>query len=305
MPDVSAAPLSVLICAPLDSPLPALLRERGADVVTSGGGQAALIGALQRRPDVAVLDAEMPGVPALDLCRALHGERTVGATLPTLILVRERPTPEQRVEGLRVGVWEFVRYVGARDFDDLWLSVQSYAQAKRNIDDAIAEGLADPATGLLSGPGLVRRGRELVALMARQRAPVACLVFSLPDRTPGAAATIVAAAARISDAVGALDGRRFALIAPDTDDVGALKLAERLRAALCGPADEGAGAAEPALRVGYHAVGNVGYEPIDSAELVRRATLALESGATDPRHHWVRRFEGQPAAPVPTGRMGG
>ncbi len=302
MPDAAAPPLSVLICAPPDSPLPGQLRARGAVVVTSGGGLAALVRALQSRPDVAIVDAGLPGIPALDLCRALHGERTVGAMLPTLVLVRERPTPEQRVEGLQVGVWEFVRYAGPRDFNDLWLTVQAYAQAKRNIDEAIAEGLADPVTGLLSGPGLVRRGRELLALMARERAAVACLVFSVSEGAPGAPAVIAAGTSRISDAVGALDGRRFAIIAPDTDEAGAMKLAERLRAALQRTDGHGDGAPEAGLRVGYHAVGHVGYEPIDSAELVRRATIALESGVQDPLRPWVRRYEHQNAPQGATGR---
>src|SRR5256885_2352344 len=54
------------------------------------------------------------------------------------------------------------------DREELLLSLETYLQAKRNIDVALA-GLVDPATGLHTRPALARRARELGALMSRAR----------------------------------------------------------------------------------------------------------------------------------------
>ncbi len=292
-PNASAAPI-LLVCAAAGDALPDLLRTRGASVVAADSGLQTLVRSLQVQPDVVVLDAGMPGLSPLDVCRVLHTDRIVPATVPTLVLVRERPTPEERVEAVQAGVWEFVSYAGPQDVEDLWPKLQTYAQAKRNIDEAISEGLADPMTGVLTGPGLVRRGREVLALMGRARAPVACLVFALPEgfeaSSPGA---VVAGASRLSDVVGALDARRFAVIAPSTDEAGAIRLADRIRLALRSAVRfRGEVVGEPVFRVGCYAVGNVGYRPMDAVELLRLTVAALERGTPDAMHPWMRRFGG-------------
>ena len=285
----TASPV-ILVCAAQGHPLVRQLRERGAQVVVATSGLASVARSIGQRPDVVVVDGAASGTAALAVCHALRTDPLVGATVPLLILLRDRPTPEVRVASLRAGVWEFVRYAGASDGEEVWLKLEGYARAKRNIEQAIADGLADPMTGLLNAPGLVRRGRELVALLARERAAVACLVFAVPaplgTAVPGA---VAAGTSRVSDVVGVLDARRFAVFAPATGSAGAVRLAERVGDVLRSTAGlEGEAAA---LRVGYHAVDNVGYQPMDAVELLRRATAALEGGTPDESHPWVRRFE--------------
>src|SRR2546422_8161975 len=60
-----------------------------------------------------------------------------------LIIATDRPTPEQRVAALRAGAWDFVRHPG--DPEEVALKLQTYVQAKRNIDVAFAEGPVGPA----------------------------------------------------------------------------------------------------------------------------------------------------------------
>ncbi len=286
---------TILACVATESRLPALLRERGAGFVWAAHRLDDVTQAAPRRPDVVVLEAGVPGLSALDVRRALYATAEGGVGVPLVVLVKERPTPEERVAGVRAGAWEFVRYAGPRDLDELLLKIETFAHSKRTIDAAVAEGLADRETGLLNMPGLVRRGRELVTLMARERAPVACVVLDV--RAPGEArspGSVVARTSRLSDVVGALDQRRFVVLAPDTDEAGAVKLAERYAAALhaAAAAQDVAGLE---LRAGYHVVGNMGYQPTDSVELLRRATAALESGEPDSARPWVRRFDVSPA----------
>ncbi len=146
---------------------------------------------------------------------------------------------------------------------------------------------------MLNGPGLVRRSREMVALMARERAPMACVVFAVPPAA-GASwpASVVAGAARISDIVGVLDAGHYALVAPATGEIGVVRLAVRVGAALRAVhRSDGPGDGEPWVRAGYHVVGNVGYQPLDSVELLRRAAAALEEGVADPVYSWLRRYD--------------
>jgi len=98
--------------------------------------------------------------------------------------------------------------------------------------------------------------------------------------------------ARVSDVVGALGPTEFAVVAPATDHAGAVKLARRITAALSETLGSG-GVLTPGstLRVGYAAVGNLQYSPIDPVALLLRATTALRSGEPEPGSPWVRRFD--------------
>ena len=292
-PSMVDGPPSVVLVAAPGEPLADLLRGRGAAVVVADGRLDAVVRAMLERPDVVVLLAGLPGPSPEDLHRGLHLESIASATTPILLLVGATPTPEQRVAALRAGVWEVVSYGGPQDFEELWLKVQIYARARRNIRDAIADGLADPSTGLLNAPGLVRRGREVVALMARERAPVACVVFAVAAGAGAASAGgVVARAARISDLVGVLDAGRYAVIAPATDETGAVGLATRVCEALreSEPVEDPRQAL-PGVRVGFHVVGNVGYRPTDPVELLRLASSALNEGKAVAAHPWMKRSD--------------
>jgi hypothetical protein len=195
------------------------------------------------------------------------------------------------VAALRAGVWDFLPY--PPDPGEFSLTLQTYLQAKRNIDVALAAGLVDPATGLHSRPALARRARELGALMTRGRGALACVVFALAgdpaDPKPG---SLVVRSARMSDVVGALSPTEFAVLAPATDHAGAVKLGQRIGAALREVfGASGSVAAASALQVGYDAVTNLKYSPIDPVALLLRATTAVRTGTPEPGYPWMRRFD--------------
>jgi len=226
----------------------------------------------------------------IDACLLLHGDLRIGQTVPILILAPTPPTPEQRVAALRAGVWDFLP--SPPDPEELVLSLETHLQAKRNIDVAIA-GLVDPATGLHTRPALARRARELGALMSRARGGLACVVFAL-EAGPAdpKAGSLLARSARVSDVVGALSPNEFAVLAPGTDHTGAVKLAQRIRGALRDVVGAGSpSASKSALQVGYDAVSNLKYSPIDPVALLLRATTAVRNGTPEPGCPWMRRFD--------------
>ncbi len=81
------------------------------------------------------------------------------------------------------------------------------------------------------------------------------------------------------------------MLAPATDLVGAAKLAERVGGTL----------RDTALRVGYDAVANLKYAPMDPVELLARARAAVRHGRPDPVRAWLRRFDGTRGAASESG----
>ncbi len=284
-----ASPL-ILVAAPPEHSLARMLEGGRYTVVQMHTGTLALEWVRDARPDAIILDADLPDMSGIDACRLLHSDLSIGHTVPTLIVAPSMPTPEQRVAALRAGVWDFLLY--PPDPEELSLCLETYLQAKRNIDVALAAGLVDPATGLHTRPALARRARELGALMSRGRGALACVVFALDaDPADARAGSLVARSARVSDVVGALSPTEFVVLAPATDHAGAVKLAQRIGGAL----REVIGATSPVapalLHVGYDAVTNLKYSPIDPVALLLRATTAVRNGTPEPGCPWMRRFD--------------
>src|SRR5213075_1203993 len=122
------------------------------------------------------------------------------------------------------------------------------------------------------------------------RGGLACVVFALEaDPADPKAGSLVVRSARVSDVVGALSPTEFAVLAPATDHSGAVKLAQRIGGALRDAV--GQSNSDAALQVGYDAVSNLKYSPIDPVALLLRATTAVRNGTPEPGCPWMRRFD--------------
>src|ERR1044071_2140081 len=283
-----AAPV-VLVGMPGEHVLPDVLTGDEYEVVRVPTGTLTLRTARELQPDAILLAAELPDISGIELCAELHNDPEIPPNVPILILVQGRPSPEQRVAALRAGAWDFLRSPG--ESAGLGLRLQAYVQAKRNVDVALAGGILDPTSGLHTRTGLARRARELGALMVRTRGALACVVFALDAPPPDArAGAVIARAARVSDIVGVLGPSEFALLAPLTDDRGAVRVARRVARALCDATESGGPVTEGAtLRVGFDVATNLAYQPIDPIVLLPRAAAAAHAGRPDPEHPWMPR----------------
>ncbi len=300
IPMTTSTPLArVLLAAAPAQPLADVLGADGYHVLQADSGrQATRLRAHDGEADLILVAAELPDMRGVELCRILHDELRLGFNVPLLILTRREPTPEERVGALSAGAWDCVRCADAADLADLRLKLRVYVQAKRNIDEGLAESFVDPVTKLHTRPGLARRARELGALMARQHGALACVVFAFADAPSGSqAAGAVSRTARLSDVVGVLGPDAYAVLAPATNAEGAVRLAHRVAAML--RHDEDPVATAPAIRVGYEAVANLRYAPLDPVTLLLRAAAALEAGRPEPDAPWLRRFDPSAAASAP------
>jgi GGDEF domain-containing protein len=217
----------------------------------------------------------------------------VGHAVPILIFSATPATPEQRVTALRAGIWDYLQY--PFEPEELSLRLEAYLQAKDRLDAALAETLVDPATGLLSRPGLVRRARELGALLNRKHGGLACLVFDLQmPLTAVEPGPLLARVTRLSDGVGAFGQTELGVVAPLTDRDGVVRLAKRVDEALRHELlNRGllVSATESGVQIGYEVAGNLRYSPKDPAEVLAGASTAVRDGVPELDFPRLHRFD--------------
>lgn len=298
--------------------LRSLLEDGGYAVLQERTAQHALERARTTEPDVILVDAELPDMPGVELCRALRADPRVSSSTPILITIRDAATRPQRLTALRAGAWECI--APPHDADEILLKIGAYVHAKLDADRARTDGLLDSVTGLYNRQGLARRARELGSQAFREHGPLACIVLAVDieptegagvggaaggagSTTLGRCVQALKAAARLSDVIGRLSANEFAVLAPGTDAGGARRLAERLASSVnASGITPAAGAGTPGIRVrcGYEAVANVGYAPIEPVDLLVRAAAAVRTGRAD-SGSWLRRFdEGANPTPAPS-----
>jgi len=289
-----------------------LLESGGYAVLQERSGQHALDRARTTEPDVILVDAELPDMAGVELCRTLRADPRVSSSTPILLTIRDAATRAQRLAALRAGAWECI--TPPHDADEILLKIGAYVHAKLDADRARTEGLLDAVTGLYNRQGLARRARELGSQAFREHGPLACVVLAL-DIEPAEPASAqqqggtslgryvqaIKSAARLSDVIGRLSATEFAVLAPGTDAGGARRLAERLASSVSAttvaPAAGAPSAAAVRVRCGYEAVANVGYAPIEPVDLLVRAAAAVRTGKAD-SGGWLRRFDDEGTNPA-------
>lgn len=260
--------------------LESILAPNGYAVLRAYTGLQALDRARTARPDLVILDAQMPDLHGIEVCRQLRQDARFSATTPILITTAGPSGRAQRLEAYKAGAWEFLGQ--PLDGESLLLKLSTFLAAKLEADRLRDETLLDQPTGLYNMRGLSRRAREIGSEVFRRRQPLACVVFAPEPVTHGATdltsitrdlGRTLREHGRASDAIGRLGEGEFAVIAPDTESIGAVRLFERIERTLEGTHTNGAG--RQPLRAGYCAVEDFSVSEVDAVELLLRATSAL------------------------------
>src|SRR5713101_890143 len=184
--------------------LKSLLEGGGYAVLQERSGQHALERAGTTAPDVVLVDAKLPDMAGVELCRTLRTDPRVSGSTPILLTIRDAATRAQRLAALRAGAWECI--APPHDADEILLKIGAYVHAKLDADRARTEGLLDAVTGLYNRQGLARRARELGSQAFREHGPLACVVLALDVEPPGGvnlgrSVQAIKAAARLSDVI--------------------------------------------------------------------------------------------------------
>ncbi len=222
--------------------LDTVLAPRGYAILRAYTAKQAIERVVAGNPDAVFVDHLLPDQDGLELCRTLVSEGYLSPAAP-LFLVRPDPAPrELRIRALRAGVWDTLSF--PFDAEELILHLERFVQAKRAIDDAERRAIVDPASGVYTLEGLLRRAAEITAGANRYGRPIACVVIGLeglqtglmPATSPRWSTEVgrrvvdaLRQSMRRSDVIGKGDHNHFIVIAPDTDHEGAEVLTERLQ----------------------------------------------------------------------------
>jgi len=268
-----------------------LAERRGYTVRRAHSGAQALELAHAAPPDLVVLEESLTDMDVFAATRALRDDAHVGPGTPLLLISTQRPSSPQHHAALRAGVWEFLRH--PFHAEEIAAKLDTYVLMKFDSDRARRESSIADAAGLYTVRGLALRAHELTLQAFHHAQPLACVAFApvTADGHNAAAVDLLAdvlrATGRRSDAIGRVGPGEFAVIAPGTDRSGAVFLAERLARAVTTAAK---GKPLPGLRVGYDAVGNARYTPIEPKHLLARATTALRAAKGQGGANWIQGF---------------
>ena len=130
------------------------LREAGYVVDVTGNGQSGLDAAARRRPDLAVVDLNLPGLDGFALIESL---RQRGLRFPVLILSARRSV-DDRVRGLHIGGDDFLTKPFA--FAELLARVQALLRRVPETGEPTELHVADLTIDLLART-VTRAGRRI------------------------------------------------------------------------------------------------------------------------------------------------
>jgi two-component system cell cycle response regulator len=277
------------------------LESRGYAVVEADDGDAALRVCRDTRPDVVLLDIEMPGLDGHQVLAALKADVEL-ADIPVVFLTG-RTSPDDIVEGLRLGAHDYLK----KPFEasELIARVSAAVRMKTVQDELRARNAeldlisrTDALTGLANRRQLVERLAEMGSMSRRHDRPLGVLMldidhFKRVNDTAGhdAGDAVLREFARrlrqlprVEDVVGRWGGEEFLVLLPDTGLVGARLFGERVVVAI---------AAEPfalpdgtQLRVTV-SVGCAVDTPDDAEKLVAIADAALYEAKAAGRNRLV------------------
>jgi PleD family two-component response regulator len=282
--------------------LESILAPHGYAILRAYTGRQTLDLASETTPDLIVIHANFPDMTGIDVCRTLREDPHLGLGVPILITTAGPRTRQQRLEALREGAWDFLSL--PVDAEELVLRLKASVALKFEVDRTREQGLVDNLTGLYNLRGLMRRARELGSDAYRHGRPLACVAFApdlrngedvslIEDQALWAAVDVMARVfkdtGRVSDAIGRIRFGEFAVIAPGTDEPGALTMARRLTAAI-EAAERREDAAGLTLLAGYDAVTDVRESGTQPAVLMAGATTALRQSQAEPSGPAIRRY---------------
>ncbi|TVP59385.1 MAG: diguanylate cyclase [Gemmatimonadales bacterium] len=251
------------------------------------------------RPDLVMVSDSYSDLEPPEICRLLREMNSFNPATPILVTTSEVIDETRHLENLRAGAWDTVRLPA--NAEQLLLKIGRYVDAKAMSDFARHDGMLDGLTGFYNLKGLLRRTEEEAAEAWRFRRAMSCMVFGpvippestdegpevdpeeLRDRPEleKGLIEIFRRMGRRSDVIGRLNPTEFIVVAPSTDEGGAVLMGERLLAEmrhLTIPVDGREVKVE--MRAGYYSPGDPTPTSVEPVDMVSRAAGALRRSQT-------------------------
>jgi diguanylate cyclase (GGDEF)-like protein len=220
----------------------ARLGKEGLDLICADGGKAGLALAASAKPDLILLDLDMPDMSGFDVCRTLKADADL-CMIPVIFLSGSGG-PEDKVKGLNLGAVDYV----TKPFDafELRARVNAALRTKHMQDLLIEHAKIDPLTGLANRRALMERLGQEWERIQRHGGELSFIMgdvdhfkqvndahgHTVGDRALHEVAGAIAGQCRQVDLPCRYGGEEFAIVVPDEPAAGAANLAERCRQAV-------------------------------------------------------------------------
>ncbi len=220
----------------------ARLKKEGLSIVCSNGGETGLRSARADKPDLILLDVDMPDMSGFDVCRTLKADSEL-CMIPVIFLTGSC-SDEDKVQGLDLGAIDYI----TKPFDEFELRARVRAALRtKHLQDLLVEhAQRDPLTELHNRRALKERMQREWARSRRARSCLAVIMADVDhfkrindihghpagDLLLREIARAIAGQCRRSDTAFRYGGDEFAILCPDVAAPGAAVLAERCRAAV-------------------------------------------------------------------------
>lgn len=221
----------------------ARLANEGHQILCAGGGVEGLQTAAREKPDLILLDLDMPDMDGFEVCRRLKAD--VDLCMIPIIFLSGSGGPEEKVKGLNLGAVDYV----AKPFDafELRARVNAALRTKHMQDLLIDYAKIDPLTGLPNRRALDERLQQEWARLARHGGNLSVIMadidhfkkvndeFGHPtgDQVLRHVARVLAAGCRESDMPARYGGEEFVIVTPETGASAAATFADRVRMSIC------------------------------------------------------------------------
>jgi two-component system, cell cycle response regulator len=218
------------------------LMKECLEILSADGGATGLEIARREKPDLILLDLEMPDISGFDVCRALKADPEL-FMIPVLFLSGSA-TAEDKVKGLDLGAVDYV----TKPFDafELCARVRAALRTKHLQDLLIEHAHIDPLTGLPNRRALLERLQHEWARMQRHGGTLSFIMadvdhfkrindtfgHNIGDRLLQEVARAIGRQCREVDLPARYGGEEFSIVVPDETAAGAARLAERCRQAV-------------------------------------------------------------------------
>ena len=220
----------------------ARLAKESLDVLTADCGAAGLEMARSERPDLILLDVNMPDMSGFDVCRTMKADTDL-CMIPIIFLTGSVDA-QDKVRGLDIGAVDYV----TKPFDafELQARVNAALRTKHMQDLLIEHASIDPLTGIPNHRAMMKRLGQEWARLQRHGGSLSFIMadidhfkrvndtygHSTGDKLIQKVARAITGQCREVDFPARYGGDEFGIIVPDEAAAGAERLAERCRQSL-------------------------------------------------------------------------
>jgi diguanylate cyclase (GGDEF)-like protein len=219
--------------------LKTLLRDLPIDISSAYDGELGVAMAAALKPDLVLLDVDMPRLSGYDACKRLKADPATGI-IPVIFLSGQNST-EEKIRGLDMGAFDYV----IKPFEpaELVARVNVSLRMKFLLDLLSQKAMIDGLTGLWNRAYLQQHLAIKTSEASRENTPLSCMIIDVDhfkklndvhghpfgDEVLRGVSQMLLEQSRGEDVVCRYGGEEFVVLMPGVAGEQALSAAERMR----------------------------------------------------------------------------